>query len=217
MESLVALNEISHPNLIKLINWAEDRDDNFFYIITEYIDGKNLQDVFKEKNSLNLPQKINITKQIASVMLYLHSFKPPILHRDIKSPNILISNSKEKAFVAYHELSITTTYNDKQSKFGFTPLWADPAYFESNEHNIYYDVYSFGILLYEIFSEKLPYCNHKDLTLLDKIIKGSRPDTSLILKNTPKLLIELMISCWDGDQKKRPDFKAICKALDSCN
>lgn len=217
---LKILNDISHPNLIKLLAWAEDEE--FYYIITEYIEGGDLMDLLAT-NLLNYNEKISIIKNIASAILYLHSYSPPIIHRDIKSSNILVSKNRDKAYVIDYGLAkqLTTAYAKKTSEKEGTLLWMDPEIFTNVKFTTKSDVYSFGILLWEVLTEKLPYYNDihfnfRDI-LQEKIIKGARPDLSIINKDIPNKLIDLLKSCWDADKDKRPSFKEICEILNRLN
>lgn len=218
---LMLLNEISHPNLIKLLAWTEDEES--LYIITEYIEGGDLMDLLNT-NSLNIKEKIEFIKNISSAMLYLHSYNPPIIHRDLKSSNVLISVNKDRAYVIDYGLSkqLTTTYLKKTNEKEGTLLWMDPEILaRTTMYDTKSDVYSFGILLWEILTEKLPYSNESYFNLLEvlqeKIIKGTRPDLSLLKRDTPVNLVELMKSCWDGNKEKRPSFEMICNDLKLIN
>ena len=88
-----------------------------------------------------------------------------------------------------------------------------PEILESKHYNHKADIYSFGILLWEIFSEKIPYIMLNPYQIMYKVMNGERPDESLIDNSTPKEVVQLMKACWERCSSRRPTAQAISELL----
>jgi serine/threonine protein kinase len=214
-KELIITNAISHPNLIKLINWAIDKEG--VNIVMEHIDGDSLEKVLR-KNSISNNQKKYVLERVASSLLYLHSFNPPILHYDVKSSNVMLTKNNEVFLIDFGlSKQLTTIYMNKTSSTEGSIYWMDPAIFDNIKYTTKSDVYSFGILIYEILTNQLPYSY--DIQMLkahlfkDLVKDGLRPDLQFIPNDVPKLLVELMERCWNIELNKRPEFEEICEIL----
>ena len=92
--------------------------------------------------------------------------------------------------------------------------WMAPEVIENKDYTIKADVYSFGILIFEICSRQIPYfgMNQQQIQFYVTVKKG-RPDINLIEKNVPIGLVNLMIKCWDQNYNNRPSFSRIIEFL----
>ena len=161
--------------------------------------------------------------QVAQALTYLH--KNNVIHRDLKSMNILLSQTyKEKSqplfkvtdFGISKIISNTTIKSTMTIGVG-TVMWMAPEML--NPKNKVYDskvdVYSFAIVMWELFSRKLPYSGiDNPLEIIEYVrFEGGRPDCNLIDKNTPKSAIELMKKCWDPSPNNRPTIIEVVDLL----
>lgn len=222
------MNDIYHPNVMKLIAWGYDIKKSEYYIITDYIDGGSLSERLKSDQKLSKNDKLSIIKQIASTMNYLHSLPQPVFHRDLKGENILINNNND-IFISDFGLSKKIAEEDLNKSLAPTAYcgtirYNAPEILDDNvkaKTSFKTDVYSFGIVIWEILSEKKPYEEYTDdlnvqTNLRNKVVKGERPNINHV-KGYSKEIVELMQRCWEQNPKDRPFFEEICEILEKIN
>ncbi len=134
-------------------------------------------------------------------MFYLHSCSPPILHRDLKSLNILLDDHLR---VKLGDFGWTRALgNYMTSKIG-TYQWMAPEVIAGQAYTTKADVFSFGIMLWEIATREPPYKNVAGQTVAEEVLlKQLRPP---VPKKAPEAWLKLMRQCWDTDPGARPDF-----------
>ena len=151
-----AVASLSHPNIVNVYDVGED--GKVHYIVMEYVNGKNLKEIIQEEGTLDEYTALDITKQIAMALGCAH--KRGIIHRDIKPHNILISNEgRNIAKVADFGIAKAVS-NSTMTNIGgvigsvhyFSPEQAKGKFVTNNA-----DLYSLGIVLYEMLTGKLPF------------------------------------------------------------
>ncbi|KAM4554239.1 ankyrin repeat and protein kinase domain-containing protein 1-like isoform 2-T2 [Fundulus diaphanus] len=165
-----------------------------------------------------LPLAVQLVYQVALGMQHLHSNK--FIHHDLKPSNVLLDKdfNVKLADFGLSRVTASVSSNIQQSTGGTagTLHYMPPEAFGLNcKATRSFDVYSYGILLWSIFTGKEPYEGKPFELVAFRIQKGDRPDVSLLLneKNeTKKKMVELMRRCWDGDPNKRPTFNDIVEA-----
>ena len=196
------LKDLNHPNVIKFFELKETQDK--YYIVTEYCNGGNLKEyinTYKNIHHKNLTEEIvqYIMRQIVEAIKYIHNKK--ILHRGISLDNILINYENEKdkqnANIMKAQIKLCifhyATYIPKgEKKAGVVgiPLYMDPRLLrEENNYNYdyKYDIWSLGIICYELLSNESPFCSQNDFQeLLNRIREGKY--------NVPKIWSNEIIS-----------------------
>ena len=150
-----AVASLSHPNIVNVYDVGED--GKVHYIVMEYIDGQNLKEIIKNEGTLDEYTALDITKQIARALSAAH--KKGIIHRDIKPHNILISNEGRIVKVADFGIAKAVS-NSTMTNIGsiigsvhyFSPEQAKGKFVSNNA-----DLYSLGIVLYEMIIGKVPF------------------------------------------------------------
>ena len=143
----------------------------------------------------------------------LHSSKPVILHRDIKTSNLLVSLPKLTVKVCDFGLARFKLENESVKSFVGTASWVAPEVIVSRKggYTTKADVYSFGIVLWQIYARVHPYPNlHTTQVMFQVAHDGLRP---AIPSAAPPRIQKLIESCWHQNPDKRPEFAAICKVL----
>ncbi len=146
---------LSHQNIVNVFDVGEDKKVN--YIVMEYVEGKNLKEIIKQEGILDEYTALDITKQIASALSQAH--RRGIIHRDIKPHNILISNEDRIVKVADFGIAkavsnstMTNVGNIIGSVHYFSPEQAKGKPVSNNA-----DLYSLGIVLYEMLTGRVPF------------------------------------------------------------
>ena len=104
-------------------------------------------------------------------LLYLHMCSPPVAHRDLKSLNLLVDNSFNVKLTDFGISKALLSNMSKDSKFG-TLLWLAPEVLDNHPYSLASDVYSFGIILWEILSQDKPYAKKQSFQVLMAVSRG---------------------------------------------
>lgn len=138
-------------------------------------------------------------------MEYLHGRNPSVIHRDIKSQNVLVSKDGQVKLCDFGlvESKITTAG---------TPSYMAPELLENGHFSRKVDVYAFAILFWEMFTNTVPFQSWGIADIREFVIQGNR--LKLPYEDCPKLCCKLIEKCWDQDAQKRPEFKNVSLALE---
>lgn len=164
-----AAAKLSHPNIVNVYDVGEE--DGIKYIVMELIEGKNLKELIKSTNGF-LDEKlvIKIAKQIASALAEAHSNN--IIHRDIKPENIIIdksNNIKVADFGIARAVTTSTLVNTKQMLGSVH--YCSPEQSRGSLVDNRSDIYSLGILVYELATKKVPFDGDNEITIALKHLK----------------------------------------------
>jgi serine/threonine protein kinase len=151
--------------------------------------------------------KLKLIICVASDLKIIHSQN--IIHRDLHSGNILLYNLYS-AYIADLGLSVSTS-TESEGVCGILPYIA-PEVFYGNPYTLKSDIYSFGIVMWEISSGKAVPFNYESMVQFQvQVNDGLRP---IITEDTPQCYIDLMKRCWDGNPNNRPLAEEICEVFE---
>ena len=153
-----AVASLSHPNILNIYDVGNElyKEKNYPYIVMEYIEGKTLKDLIREGGKFTVDETIYYGVQIAEAIKHAHSNK--IIHRDIKPQNIMIARDNRVKVTdfgiarAATTSTLTTNSNVIGSVHYLSPEQARGGYTDERS-----DIYSLGIIFYEMVTGKLPY------------------------------------------------------------
>mmetsp|Transcript_31705 Transcript_31705/g.74062 ORF Transcript_31705/g.74062 Transcript_31705/m.74062 type:complete len:352 (+) Transcript_31705:134-1189(+) len=215
---------VSDEHLVKFFGVCIGQN---FRIVSEFCSGGTCFDLFhnRKKISLSWPQRHKIVSDVACGMKYLHEFVPQIIHRDLKSLNLLlvdgITNSNDIPHVKVTDFGLARMReaNEIDCWVKLTPAtgtchWMAPEVFGSN-YDVKVDVYSFAMVLYEAICRRVPF-QEVETALVEKYAKqGIRPSLAAVPTDCPPQLKELMVQCWAQSATERPRFGHIVRTLKS--
>lgn len=192
---------LSHPNIVGVYDVGQE--GNIHFIVMELIDGKTLSEVIKEKGKLEYKEAINITLQVASALSLAH--KNQIIHRDIKPHNILITSTgvaKLADFGIAKAVSAATIAGGNNKIMGsvhyFSPEQARGAYVDERS-----DIYSLGIVLFEMLTGKVPFDGDNPVSIALMHINDPMPSLTGEVPGIPPQLEKIVNKATEKYQSNR--------------
>lgn len=173
-----AASSLNHPNIVEMYDVGED-DGNYF-IVMEYVNGKTLKNLIKKRGALSLSETIDIMLQLTSGIACAHDSY--IIHRDIKPQNVMILEDGRVKItdfgiaVALNSTELTQT-NSVMGSVHYLP----PEQANGSGATVKSDIYSLGILMYELLTGKLPFKGDNAVEIAIKQMKDRLP--SIIAQN----------------------------------
>lgn len=237
---LDVLVKVHHPHIVKFVGVFGDGADQQIWradhlqLCLEFCEGGSLWDLLYNKLHKSEPvriawwQRIVMLYDTATAVAYMHSFKPKIVHRDLKSLNVLLAKRVE------HELDEPIV---KLCDFGFarefdgdstltagagTCHWMAPEVSSGSPYTETADSFSFAMIGYEVVCRRIPFVTQDQYEVHDLLRRGKRPlpDHSYQLMNdnneeeqAPPGLLRLIELCWHHDPGQRPTFTQIWQDL----
>jgi len=205
------MRRLRHPNLTLFLGVSVKHPH--LAIVTEIVKKGSLFDLLKDDSQpLTWKRCLQLSLDIAQGMQYLHEHSPPIIHRDLKSLNILV-DANWRAKVA--DFGMTRFHHEGTMTQCGSPLWMSPEMIRNDPYDEKADVYSFGIVLWELYTKKIPYRGSglNPSLLVVKVVKEDlRPAIPL---RCPLQVVRLIEGCWHPNPNRRPSFKKITKTLQS--
>jgi len=205
--------KLIHPNIVALLNFIEE--NGVFYMIMEYAEGRMLKNVIAVTGPIPEQRTLHIFKQLISALAYAHAKQ--IIHRDIKPSNIMIDASDN---VKVMDFGIARLLSDRHmtrtgAKLG-TLYYMSPEQVladKSIDHRT--DIYSAGIVLYEMLTGKLPYTadTDSDFIVMKEITEKRTPDPREVYPHISKAMVQLVQELTAKDRNQRPDGESIATKL----
>ncbi|KAI3745247.1 hypothetical protein L1987_58356 [Smallanthus sonchifolius] len=206
-QEVYIMRKIRHKNVVQFIGACTEPSN--LCIVTEFMSGGSLYDyLHKQKGTFKLPVLLKVAIDISRGMNYLHQNN--IIHRDLKAANLLMDENDVVKVADFGVARVKAQTGVMTAETG-TYRWMAPEVIEHKSYDLKVDVFSFGIVLWELLTGKLPY---EYLTPVQAAIgvvqKGLRPT---IPKNTQPKLAKLLVRCWQKDSSLRPNFSEIIDIL----
>lgn len=201
--------QLDHPNVVGFIGAVTEPSN--LCIITQYCARGSLADLLLEDTiPMTMERKLECCVGAAEGMLYLHKSNPVILHRDLKSDNLLVDRDWN---VKVADFGLTRFISEKKAMTQVgTPMWMAPEIIMGKKYTEKADVYAFGIILWEILTRLEPYEDKEPMQIVVEVVNEDlRPTIPDDFMSSP--LIPLMKDCWHKDPEQRPSFKVINNRL----
>lgn len=208
------MKSLRHPNVLQFLGASLNPPD--ICIITEYMPLGSLNKLLHDKNiEITWEMKRKMAIDSAKGMAYLHYRTPSIIHRDLKSHNLLVDEGWKVKVCDFGLSRIITEEQQNQMTACGTPSWTAPEILQNSNYTTKADVYSFAIVLWEMASREEPYSGMPPFQVLFAVAnKSLRPQ---IPDDCPLEFRKLIERCWHQNPDKRPDFKEIIEYLEECN
>ena len=212
----LSASSLNHPNIVEMYDVGED--DGNFYIVMEYVDGKNLKQLIKRRTKLSLTEVVDIMKQLTDGIAHAHdSF---IIHRDIKPQNMLILDN---GLVKITDFGIAVALNSTQLTQTNSVLgsvhYLPPEQAAGKGATFKSDIYSLGIMMYELITGKLPFRGENAVEIALKQMKEPIPSIREDNNEIPQAVENIVLKACAKNPKNRYDtaremYNDLCTCLD---
>jgi len=216
--------KVQHENLVQLLGICSIEKP--LRVITEFCAGGccfELLHNHADDIELQLSQQLKMSIDVAKAMQYLHQFEPQIIHRDLKSLNLLLKspvlNSNTNPIVKVSDFGLARMKESSGADWGKMTIaagtchWMAPEVHHGSNYDNKVDVYSYSMILFEILCREIPFEEEEPASVGGLILKGQRPDLEAVPPDTPRELEALMVKCWDAVPSDRPDFPTILREI----
>ena len=198
----ISASSLSHPNIVEMYDVGED--DGQYYIVMEYVEGKTLKSLIKRRGALTLPEVIDIMLQLTSAVACAHDSY--IIHRDIKPQNVLI---KEDGTVKITDFGIAMALNSNEltqtnSVMG-SVHYLPPEQANGSGATIKSDIYSLGILMFELLTGNLPFKGENAVEIAIKQMREKIPSVCEINPHIPQSVENIILKACAKNPKNRYD------------
>ena len=210
----LSASSLSNPNIVEVYDVGEDNGE--YYIVMEYVEGKHLKNLLKKRGKLTVPEAVDIVLQITSGLSVAHDSY--IIHRDIKPQNILILDNglvKITDFgiaVAMNATQLTQT-NSVMGSVHYLP----PEQASGKGATLQSDIYSIGILMYELLTGKLPFKGDNAVEIALKHLKEPMPSIKDEYPEIPQSVENIILKATAKNPKNRyVDAREMHEDLKTC-
>jgi len=191
---------LSHPHIVNIYDVGEE--DGIYFMVMEYVDGKNLKEYIREKGRLSIPEAIKITRQIAEALEQAHA--AGVVHRDIKPQNILFSREgkiKVTDFgIAIAGDGVTVTVGDQIIG---SVQYISPEQARGELAGKQSDLYSLGIVMYEMVTGQVPFTAESPVALAMKHIQEQIVPPRRLVESIPEALEGIILKAVAKDSAER--------------
>ena len=195
-------SSLKHPNIVEMYDVGED--NGRYFIVMEYVNGKTLKSLIKKRGALNLNEAVDIMLQLTSGIACAHDSY--IIHRDIKPQNVMIL---EDGRVKITDFGIAMALNNNEltqtnSVMG-SVHYLPPEQASGSGSTIKSDIYSLGILMFELFTGKVPFKGDNAVEIAIKHMKNPIPSICSINPNIPQSIENIILKACAKNPKNRYD------------
>ena len=196
----MSASALSHPNIVEMYDVGED-DGNYF-IVMEYIDGKTLKNLIKKRGALTVAEVVDIMLQLTSAISCAHDSY--IIHRDIKPQNVMILDDGRVKItdfgiaIASNASELTQTNSVMGSVHYLPPEQANGAGATAKS-----DIYSLGILMFELLTGKLPFKGENAVEIALKQMKEQIPSVCAMNPEIPQSIENVILKACAKNPKNR--------------
>jgi len=191
--------QVSHPNVCRVFDIGEA--DGQTFLTMEFVDGEDIASLMRRIGRLPADKALEIARQVCAGLAAAHEHG--IIHRDLKPANIMLDGRGRARITDFGLAGLSTEMKGEDARAG-TPAYMSPEQFSGGEITAKSDLYSLGLVMYEIFTGKKPYeaATYDEMARLRE--KSAPTAPSMHLKDIDPLVERVMLRCLEKDPAKRP-------------
>ena len=206
-----AVTSLSHPNIVSIYDVENEGD--FYYLILEYIEGMTLKDYMIKNPRISIETIVHIAKQIAAGLSHAH--QNGIIHRDIKPQNILMD---ENLTCKITDFGIARAYGDttltQTNQMLGTVYYLSPEQARGNVATAQSDIYSLGILIFEMITGQIPFKGESAVAIALKHLQEELPEIDKYRENIPQSVKNIVLQATMKNPNERYiSSKELCDDL----
>ena len=195
-----AISMLQHQNIVSIYEYGEG--DGYRYFAMQFVDGTDLGRYIAEHRALSISEIVDLSKQICRGLRYAHSFN--IIHRDIKPQNVLIDKTGVARLSDFGIAKIFSGTNITMTGSAVgTPEYMSPEQAQGKKLDAQTDIYSLGIVMYEMLAKKPPFLANNPMAVAYKQVHEQPIPPSFKRKDTPKRLELIILKALKKDQRER--------------
>lgn len=193
-------SSLSHPNIVEVYDVGDDNGE--YYIVMEYVEGKHLKGLLKKRGKLTIPEVVDIMIQVTSGLTVAHDSY--IIHRDIKPQNIMIlDNGLVKLTDFGIALAMNSTQLTQTNSVMGSVHYLPPEGASGKGATLQSDIYSLGILMYELLTGKLPFRGETAVEIALKQLKEPMPSIRKEIPDIPQSIENIILRATAKNPKNR--------------
>ena len=210
----IAASSLSHPAIVEMYDVGED--NGVYYIVMEYVEGKTLKQLLKKRGSLTIPEVIDIMLQLTDGIAHAHDSY--IIHRDLKPQNIMISDDGAIKITDFGiAMALNSTQLTQTNSVMGSVHYLPPEQASGKGSSTKSDIYSMGILMYELLTGKLPFKGDNAVEIALKHMKDQIPSIRKINPDIPQSIENIIIKATAKNPNNRyNDVKEMHKDIKTC-
>lgn len=198
----LSASSLSHPNIVAMYDVGED--DGLYYIVMEYVDGKTLKQLLKKRGNLTLSETIDIMLQLTDGMAHAHDSY--IVHRDLKPQNIMIEDDGQIKITDFGiAMALNSTQLTQTNSVMGSVHYLPPEQAAGKGTTIKSDIYSMGIIFYELLTGELPFKGDSAVEIALKQMKEPLPDVHKLNNDIPQSIENIILKATAKNPKNRYD------------
>ncbi|KAF1313570.1 Protein kinase, partial [Globisporangium splendens] len=205
---------LRHPKIVQFIGATFDNLANVGLVL-EYLERGDVFSLLRSSMALTWSDPLlKIATDVAQGVTYLHNCDPPLVHRDLKSSNLLCTPTYSCKLSDFGESKRQTVTGNLFSTIVGTPYWLAPEILREERYDVQVDCYSFGIVLIELETRKDPYYDMRDYNTVDIMLLVAHGDLRPTIPMTcSPYRRQLILRCLDSDPRRRPKMTEILSVL----
>jgi serine/threonine protein kinase len=191
--------KLNHPNIVGVFDAVVEGDQR--YIVMEYVPGGSLKKYCSETNLLPLRQAVLVIFKMCRALDY--AFQNGVIHRDIKPANILLSERDDIKISDFGTAKISHATHTQIDGFLGSPAYMSPEQINEELPSVQTDIYSLGVVMYELLTGKLPFRAENAVTMINKILNEDSVPIQTLRPDLPEKLVEIVGKAMHKDPKIR--------------
>ncbi|HWH41622.1 MAG TPA: serine/threonine-protein kinase [Usitatibacter sp.] len=191
--------KLNHPNIVAVYDAVVEGDQR--YIVMEYVSGGSLKKFCTETNLLPVRQAVLATFKMCRALDY--AFQNGVIHRDIKPANVLLAERDDIKITDFGTAKISHATHTQIDGFLGSPAYMSPEQINEENPSVQSDIYSMGVVMYELLTGKLPFRAETSVSMINKILNEDPIPIETLRPDLPGRLVEIVRKAMHKDPKVR--------------